>query len=213
MEKVIKVFGRGKAKFEADKTDIIITFSAREDEYKQCVSKLIKDTSTVKKVLTNLGFEKDELKTKKFNIRPVYISQKQSDGTYESILRGYEYNQEIRFSFPVSNDTLTKLCEALNELKMKVDINISYGIYDVENAKNVAVCNAIEDANKKAELIASNVKLEIDSILNIEYGAKVDDYDYDCFSTGMRNCDLGELDINPEEITVKDYVTITYKLI
>lgn len=212
MEKVIKVLGRGKAKFEADKTDIRVTFSDREDEYNQCVSRLIKDTYVVKKVLTNLGFDKNELKTKKFNVRPVYESEKQENGRYRSILIGYAYNQEIKFSFPVSNERLTEVCNALENLQMDVETDISYSIYDVDKAKDAAICDAIKDANKKAELIARNAELEIDSILNIEYGPKVDDYDYDCFSTGMRSCDLGVLDINPEEITTKDYVTITYKL-
>ncbi len=215
MEKVIKVLGKGEAKFKAEKTEINLTFTASDDEYKKCVAKSARDTAIVKEMLTSLGFDKTMLKTTEFYIRPHYVSERTQGNGYLSVLRGYEYEQTLRFSFPSSNETLSLVCDAVSKLKLNPRIKISYGLYDKETPKQAALAEAIKDANKKANFIASNLNLEIDSILDINYGTVYNEYVPNYYS----ECDYGdgsarsrEFDIEPEEILTRDSVTITYKL-
>ena len=169
MERTIKVTGKGNIKVKPDLTVINLDFSGVEKEYALTLEKAANDINEVRNTLIKLGFKNEDIRTKRFDIDVAYESYKDDKGNYKSKFIGYKYCQTLAFSFDANNQTLGKVLYALAHMFVKPRVEITFTIKDVENAKNLLLKDAVNDAKSKAIILADASGIKLGNVLNIDY--------------------------------------------
>lgn len=219
MERTIRVTGKGFVSLKPDLTNISLGFSKVLPTYEEALKAAAEDVNIVKNELAKIGFDKQDLKTTSFDVNLHHESTKDKDGNYKSVFKGYRYSQRLRFSFDANNETLGKVLYTISKLPMSPDFDMYYSVKDTESAKQVLLSNAIKDARKKAEVIAIAANIGLGEVLDINYSWASIEFvgrHYDMCVTNNYACDVAgslDVDIEPDDITKSDSVTVTYKII
>ncbi len=216
--RIIRVTGRGQIKARPDMTRITITMERMRKDYGEVLHRSGQDTEYLKDILSVYGFARSDLKTLSFNVDTKYESYKE-EGAYRQRLVGYTYRHILKIEFDSDNERLEKVLYALANCPMKPEFRISYTVKDPEAARNELLGNAVTDAGKKAAVLAAAAGVALEEIQSIDYSwgelnlevhpmghifmedarlmAAPDDSSY-------------HLDIEPDDITVSDTVTVIW---
>lgn len=219
MTRTIKVTGKSKIQALPDFTKISLTITATLPEYDKCLAKSVEDMNTIVECIKQFGFERKELKTSNFEInrKTEGYRDKYNDWKYRFI--GYEYTQDLNFSFQNDNKRLGQILYALAHLSIIPEIRISYFCSDVEIIKNQLLELAIQDAKTKAELLTSAAGVKLCEILDIDYSwisvtFESEDMKF-CQPTGAADfCESASYDVDfePDDIDTSDSVRITFRI-
>ena len=221
MERTIKVTGTGKISVKPDITIVSLDFYDIAKSYETALKASTNGVNFVKEVLEKTGICRDTLKTTMFNVNSYYQSYKDKDGEYKSRFAGYKYSQTLKFEFDIDNKKLGKVLYHLSKLPISSNFRISYGIKNLEEAKNELLSKAIFDAKKKAEIISKAAGVTLDEIIDINYSWVDVDYrsvQYDVCEERMKmnkymnSNEEYEIDIEPEYIQKSDNVTLVYRI-
>ena len=221
-ERTIRVTGTGKVSIKPDIAIINLRFDNLLPTYELALKSSADDVAVVKDALEKAGIERESLKTTNFDIDTHYHSIKDEHGNYKSVFDGYKYNQSLRFQFDVDNKLLGSILYQLSKLNINVEFNLKYGVKDSEKAKNMLLCDAIQDAMKKASIIAKAANVELNEIVDINYSWV--DFEFHTRSYDIEDGELCkccaapapgsryDIDIEPEDIDRSDNVTIVYSI-
>ena len=219
MTRTIKVTGKSKIQALPDYTKISLTITATLPEYDKCLAKSVEDMNTIVECIKQFGFERKELKSSNFEInrKTEGYRDKYNDWKYHFI--GYEYTQDLNFSFQNDNKRLGQILYALAHLSIIPEIRISYFCSDVEIIKNQLLELAIQDAKTKAELLTSAAGVKLCEILDIDYSwisvtFESEDMKF-CQPTGAADlCESAayDVDFEPDDIDTSDSVRITFRI-
>ena len=219
--KLIRVTGTGTLKLRPDTTRISLTVRGTHKEYAETLSRSSEDTAALRETLQKLGFTGDMLKTVSFNVDPRYEGYNDKNGNYRERFKGYEFTHSLVIEFPSDNDLLGRTLYALAHSPVTPDFRISYTVKDKEAAKNELIEKAVDDAVRKAGVLASAAKVTLGEIQAINYS--IGEPDFVVHPVAMRaklsmandcaaeECAYG-MDINPDDITVNDTVTIVWRI-
>ena len=221
-ERTIRVTGTGRVSIKPDITIINLNFDNILPTYELALKSSAEDVKIVKDAIEEAGINKDSLKTTYFNIDTNYRYVKDKKGNNKSILDGYRYSQSLRFQFDIDNKLLGSILYQLSKLSINVHFNLEYGVKNIEASKNLLLNNAIEDAMKKASIIAKAANVELGDILDINYSwvdleFRTRRYDFEdrvlekCCAAPDRSTSY-DIDIEPEDIDRSDNVTLVYSI-
>ena len=219
MTRTIKVTGKSNVKASPDYTRINLTISDTLMEYDACLAKSVEDMNIIVECIKEFGFERKELKTSNFEInrKTEGYRDKHNDWKYRFI--GYEYTENLNFTFKNDNKRLGKILYALAHLSIIPQINVSYFCSDVEAVKNQLLELAIKDAKKKAELLTGASGVKLCEILDIDYSWINVSFESDemrfCQPMALEYSCAGSaynVDIEPEDISASDNVRITFRI-
>ena len=219
MTRTIKVTGKSKVQASPDCTRISITISDTLTEYDNCLAKSVNDMNVIVECIKEFGFERKELKTSNFEInrKTEGYRDKHNDWQYRFI--GYEYRENLNFTFKNDNKRLGKILYALAHLSIIPQINVSYFCSDVEAVKNQLLELAIKDAKKKAELLTGASGVKLCEILDIDYSWISVSFESDemrfCQPMALEDSCAGSaynVDIEPDDISASDNVRITFRI-
>lgn len=219
MTRTIKVTGKSKVQVSPDCTRISITISDTLTEYDNCLAKSVNDMNVIVECIKEFGFERKELKTSSFEInrKTEGYRDKHNDWQYRFI--GYEYTENLNFTFKNDNKRLGKILYALAHLSIIPQINVSYFCSDVETVKNQLLELAIKDAKKKAELLTGASGVKLCEILDIDYSWINVSFESDemrfCQPMALEYSCAGSaynVDIEPDDISASDNVRITFRI-
>lgn len=217
MTRTIQVTGKSNVKVSPDHTRISLNLTGTRAEYDAALATSVKDLNLIVECIKQLGFERKELKTSRFEINRKTESYRDKNNDWKQRFVGYEYTQDLNFSFENDNARLGRILYALSHLCIVPEINISYFCGDVEAVKDQLLEIAIKDARKKAELLTRAAGVKICEILNIDYSwvniaLETDDMSF-CKPI-MASCSSlsYDVDIEPEDISTSDSVRITYRI-
>ena len=219
MTRTIKVTGKSNVKASPDYTRISLTLSDTLKEYDECLAKSVEDMNIVVECIKCLGFERNELKTSSFEIDRKMQSYRDKYDNWKERFLGYEYTENLNFSFKNDNERLGKILYALAHLSIIPEIRISYFCSDVESIKNQLLELAIKDAKKKAELLTGASGVKLCEILDIDYSW----INVTLESDNMRFCEpmvledccakgAYDVDFEPDDISTSDSVRITFRI-
>ena len=221
-ERTIRVTGTGRVSIKPDIAIINLHFDNILPTYELALKSSADDIAVVKNAIEKAGIERESLKTTSFDIDTHYHSVKDERGNYKSVFDGYKYSQSLRFQFDVDNKLLGSILFQLSKLNINVEFNLRYGVKDNEAAKNMLLSNAIQDAMKKASIIAKAANVELNEIIDINYSWVDFEFHtrpYDIEDGEVCKCcaapETGsryDIDIEPEDIDRSDNVTIVYSL-
>ena len=219
MSRTIKVTGKSNIKASPDCTRISLTLSDTLKEYDACLAKSVEDMNIIVECIKRFGFERSELKTSSFEIDRKMQSYRDKYDNWKERFVGYEYTENVNFSFKNDNVRLGKILYALAHLPITPQIRISYFCSDVEAIKNQLLELAIKDAKKKAELLTSASGVKLCEILDIDYSwinvtLESDNMRF-CEPMAIEDCCVHgayNVDIEPDDISTSDSVRITFRI-
>ena len=161
MEKrTITVEGKSVKRVPPDTIELSFTVKAIDMDYSKMMNNANNQLSTMQGIVEEAGFEKKELRTKKYDINPIYCSVQNKDGEYESIFAGYECRQDFLLKFPIDMQLLHKLLRSVDLCNVKPEFEI---IFTLRNSQAVRD-QALQEAAINAKLGAlSNVRISNNS--------------------------------------------------
>ena len=219
MTRTIKVTGKSNVKASPDYTRISLTLSDTLKEYDECLAKSVEDMNIIVECIKHLGFERSELKTSSFEINRKMQSYRDKYDNWKERFVGYEYTENVNFTFKNDNARLGKILYALAHLSIIPEICFSYFCSDVESIKNQLLELAIKDAKKKAELLTSASGVKLCEILDIDYSwinvtLESDNMRF-CEPMALEECSTKgayDVDFEPDDISTSDSVRITFRI-
>ena len=217
--RTIRVTGNGLLEIAPDTTRITISLHGLYPEYGDALRHSSEDSSVLREMVFQLGFQKTDLKTLSFDIDARYESYRDDRGDFHQRLLGYEFTHVMKLEFPNDRDRLGTILYTLAHGKLTPEFSISYTIADPEAAKNEVLARAVSDSRAKAEVIcqAAGVQLlAIESIdyswgqINLEVSPMRDSVIAEkCMSLPTASYDM---DIEPDDISIRDTVTVIWEI-
>ena len=219
MTRTITVTGKSNVKASPDRTRIGLNLKATLPEYDKCLERSVEDMNVIVECIKKFGFERKELKSSGFEINRKTEGYRDKHNDWKQRFVGYEYTQDLSFSFENDNKRLGKLLYALAHLSIIPEINISYFCSDSEAVKDMLLESAIRDAKKKAELLTVAAGVRLCRILNIDYSWIEVAFESDnmrfCQSLEPEiKCAAGayDVDFEPDDVSASDSVRITFEI-
>ena len=219
MTRTIKVTGKSNVQASPDYTRISLTISDTLQEYDLCLAKSVEDMNIIVECIRQFGFDRKELKTSSFDINRKTEGYRDKHDNWKYRFIGYEYTENLNFTFKNDNEKLGRILYALAHLSIIPEINISYFCSDVETIKNQLLELAIKDAKKKAELLTSASGVKLCEILDIDYSWINVTFESDnmkfCQPMALEDCCASaayDVDFEPDDISTSDSVRITFRI-
>lgn len=218
--RTIRVTGKGQIKVKPDMTRITMTLDGLFKDYDETLRHSSEDTEALKDILSGFGFERTDLKTLSFIVDTEYESYRDRDGSYKQRFSGYHFRHLLKVDFPSDNDRLGKVLYALANGKVRPEFRISYTVSDPEAAKNTLLGKAVADAKEKAFVLAQAAGVTLLEIQTIDYSWGEIDFEYrpmngdvmmECCTAPMAAKSY-DLDIEPDDISVSDTVTVVWEI-
>jgi len=219
--RTIRVTGKGQLKVKPDMTRITLTLEGRHHLYDEVLRRSSKDTEQLKDLLAGFGFERSELKTRRFNVETEYESYKEK-GAYKQRFTGYRYVHVVKVEFASDNDRLGRVMYALARSPLEPEFRISYTTSDPEGSKNELLGRAVSDAKAKAAVLTQAAGVALKEIQSVDYSWGEIEFETSPMARGlefreiMLDSAVGtgsyDLDIEPDDIEVSDTVTVLWEI-
>ncbi len=223
--KMIRVTGKGQIKVHPDMTRIRINLEGRDPDYAVTLRDSADSAEAIKDLLAPFGFERTDLKTLSFNVEPEYEHYEEKVGRrmeYKRRFLDYKFTHVMKVEFESDNDRLGKILYALATCPLDPEFSLSYTVKDPEAAKNQLLDKAVKDAIAKAGVLAGAAGQKLGEIQNMDYSWGHIDFEFRPMDAGSgfcmdAPCCLEEkslnLDIEPDDIEVKDTVTVIWEIL
>lgn len=219
MEKTMKITGKGKISVKPDRIRLNMITEESYKEYEMTLSQSSKTTEILKELFVSLGFKKNDLKTKNFDIDTKYESYKAKDQSWKKRLEGYTYTHRMLIEFDADNMKLGEILYALAHSVITPEISIKYTVRDPEKHKDELLKNAIEDSKHKAEVLAYAANVELGDIVTIDYSWGEIDFISEpiqnfVFASAEKTMSSPgyDIDIEADDIDVTDTVTVIWSI-
>jgi hypothetical protein len=212
----IRVTGRASVRVRPDTTRITFDLGGMYKEYGETLRHSSEDTDALKNVLAPFGFDRSDLKTLSFDVNTEYESYREDD-VYKQRFTGYRYNHQMKVEFPSDNERLGNIVYALANCSLSPEFRLSYTVSDSEAVKNEVLGKAVSDSKAKALVLAEAAGVGLGSICSIDYSWG----EVELEVAPMRNGIFGDgqlrakcsLDIEPDDISIEDTVTVVWELV
>ena len=150
---------------------------------------------------------------------PEYESYVEND-VYKQRLVGYRYRHLMKVEFPSDNDRLGQILSALAAGPVKAELDIGYTVKDPEAAKNELLARAVADAREKAAVLTRAAGVALRELQSVDYSWGEVDFEVRTTSRklamnctdGIINAENCSLDLEPDDITASDTVTLVWEI-
>ena len=217
-KRTVRVVGKGRIKVRPDVTRITLNLEGTYPEYDETLKKSSESTETIKEILSDFGFERKDLKTLNFNVDTKYENYREQ-GEYKQRFAGYVFHHTMKIEFDSDNKRLGKILYALANCTLNPEFRISYTIKDKEKAKNELLGKAVKDAAEKAAVLTQAAGVKLMEIQSIDYSWGDMEMEtapmnrmMTCAKRGGAAADSYDVDIEPDDISVSDTVTVVWEI-
>lgn len=217
MPKTITVKGIGRATARPDTVVLSMSLDSRALEYDKAMEIASGNIEDITRVLVDVGFEKNAVKTTNFNVRTDYNSVKDRYGNYCQEFQGYvvSHNLKVEFCFDVKR--LSQALSAISGCISHPQISISFVVKDAAAVNEEMLRSAAANARKKAEILCDASGAALGKLLSIEYNwGELDirsntrySLAEDCLAAPMM---ANSIDIEPDDINVSDTATFVWEI-
>ena len=212
--RTIRVTGKGNLKVRPDTTRLTITLNGVSPEYSEAINRSTAETEALRELLMKVGFKSTAMKTLSFDVDTEYESYRDEHDNYKQRFIGYKYTHTVKVDFPSDNQLLGKTLYALGKSSLAPEFRISYTVADQEAVKNELLGKAVEDAMKKAEVLAKAAGLSLGDIQSVDYSwGEIKMEVRPMEDMPIPGCaDACEMDIEPDDIEMSDTVTVVWEI-
>jgi uncharacterized protein YggE len=171
----LEVTGTAQLAIAPDTGVLNISLSHIEMQFGKAISGLEKKAADISAQIEKIGFSNDDIMTDNFQVRKntLYRNNRQVDS-------GYVATQQVHLEFKNTVSNLSKILTQFSESASEFDLTFSFKLSDPlkETVQDRLIKLAVEDAFKKAELISTASKTNLQKVIRIQYG--------NSFSPGLR---------------------------
>lgn len=220
MDKVLRLTGHGEASKAPDRIEISLTISVEDKDYAKGVQECDRLVIALIKALIDGGFKDEEIKTTDFRVRSItkYVESFKT-GKYVFDRYGISHSLRIKFAFDKTN--LAKCVDIITQSLAEPNFSIRFTVEDDEEIKDQALQNAVKEAQKRANLLATSAGVKLGSIKLIDHSfsqinivaPRSYDYQYDGAVMAKRSAVASMESINVEDIKVSANVTMEWEII
>ena len=225
MDKTIRVTGRGQVAVPPDRIRLKFSLEERKDTYQDAVKASKQSVDEIRDLFIKLGFDGKELKTESFQIEAVFERETNKKKEWVRVFKGYEYSHSLKIEFDLDHELLGKILGRISRCAFHPEFKILYAVNDREAVKNILLENAVKDSKAKAEILAKAAGMKLGEIASIDYSwgeIELVKSTYGKLLDSMRlcedeaddyYCDDEPMQLEPDDITASDTVTIIWSLI
>lgn len=215
--RTIRVTGSGSVSVKPDTTSLRISFGGLYKDYEETVRQSAEKTKILRGAIEKSGLPGEALKTKDFSIKTEYESYRDYNGDYKKRFLGYKFYHRTQIQFPKDNEMLGRILYELSLCPVKVEFSIDYTVKDKDAVKKEVIKLAVDNSREKAEIMAIAAGVSLGKVQSIDYSwgeidirtSPVDMFEVRKSYTLEPSYDI---DIEPDDIYVKDTVTIEWEI-
>lgn len=218
MEKTMKVTGKGKLSVRPDMIRLLLDAWKVCESYEDALAQSAEQTERLKECFEKLGFARSDLKTLRFNVDAEYESYRDGNNEWKQRFKGYRFTHGMKLEFDADNEKLGQVLYALSHTEACPEFRINYTIKDTEAAKNKLLAKAVADSAEKAKILAEAAGVVLGDIVKIDYSWSETEF----VSRPVERCmmsagnaakaDSYQMDIEPDDISVTDTVTVVWEI-
>lgn len=213
--RTIRVTGKGNLKVKPDTMRLTLTLHGVYPEYVDAVNHSNSATQALRELLVEQGFARTDLKTLSFDVDTEFESYRDEHNDYRQRFVGYSYNHVAKVEFPSDSERLGNTLYALSHSSLAPEFRISFTVADPEAVKNDLLGKAVQDAMKKAEVLADAAGLKLGDIQTVDYSwgqinLEMHPMEDRLMAPMAARC---EMDIEPDNIDVSDTVTVVWEIV
>lgn len=160
--RTISVDGTSVIKAMPDQATINISIENTAKDAKEASAKNAIVMNRIQKDILALSITKDKIKTTNYNLYPVY--NRKDNGTQE--ITGYNVSNQITVTVDNIDLVSTVIDTAINAGANSVN-SIEFGLKDSQSFKDKALVQAINNAKRKADIIASTLGKNVTNVVNV----------------------------------------------
>ncbi|NLW70926.1 MAG: SIMPL domain-containing protein [Eubacteriaceae bacterium] len=212
--KTITITGEGKAATKPDEIILSMGLSSLKDNYKEALKADYTRSEALSAALIGCGFKKEDIKTASYNINTLYENEKQEEGEYKSVFKGYVCNREMSVSFGLDIDRLGMVLEAVSVCEADMNISILFGVKDIKSLKEKALRAATTDAFDKAQILEEACNIKLGELIRVDYSSQNTDYYPQKNSRAFYlEGGAGQLQLEPTDTEITDSVICTWEIL
>lgn len=213
-KRTMTVKGLGQAALPPDYIEIPLYLETRDESYTGSIELANIKFEQLQSCLNQVGFKNVDLKTISFNVDTDYEQVKNEAGEYVRVFRGYVIRHRLKVGFDFSQQKLGEVIVVLSECTAHPEFSIQYQLKSEEQLKALILQDAVEQATAQAEVLAkaAGVKLGAIQAINYDWGSAL--YQpRDLMLNQNVDYSVAMIDLQPEDITASDYVTLIWELL
>lgn len=215
----IVVKGTGKSSTAPDLIVLNLNLEIKNHDYETVMQLSADALDKIRKAVALAGHEAKNLKTTNFNINTRYDRYKDKYGDYKQRFAGYVSTHGLKLEFDIDMTLLGATLGAITESSVNPNVNIQFSIKDPTVISDSLLESAIDNAKRKATVLAKSAGVKLGEIKRIDYNWS----DHHFYSQTYLNNDylmvcedvgrpLMKMDVEPEDIDVSDTATITWAI-
>ena len=214
----IKVMGQGEMKFAPDVTRVSVDIDALHTTYQEAFEAGAKNTNHIKDILAEHGLDRDLAKTSRFDVNMHRVHKKVERGEWQWIVRGYKIRQSFLIELEMGYPQLTSLLDQIGREMAGVEIELGFAVSNTEDARLKVIEDAVKDAQKKAEVMATALGKKLGDVSSVRYGNLVEEYYngrvYDqCLASPGSMCEAAPMDLTPADLSGCANVEVVWNLL
>jgi uncharacterized protein YggE len=229
-QRIITVKGVGKASVKPDMAVISLTVERQLMDYESSVKEAAEAVAEIISSLAALGFEKSDLKTTDWDSEQVYeqqeikeVSLKGRRNKWKDIFVGYKTKHDLKLEFMLADKKISEVIATLANCSARPEFSTRFSIKDKDFIADQVLRDATMNALKTAKLIVETAGEKLGKAQRIDYNwseyhyysetrfgrKEAERYGYMCED---EHCYASNIDIEPEEINLRDTITFLWEI-
>lgn len=229
--RIITVKGVGHAQVKPDQAEIEFTITRTEKKFEKSVEKVSESVESLAQTISDLGFDKAELKTTDWNCEQGYAGRRRGPRIRRGAesLEGYRTTHELKLVFDPEGKNMPEIIGAIAGCPAKPAFRIRFTIKELSGLAEDVLADAAKNARAKARIITEASGAKLGNPLKIEYDWSeyhfFSDTEFDSDDTLCRMDEIENLDasyalaargramMEPEDIHFRDTVRFMWELV
>lgn len=211
--KTLQVQGQGKFCASPNAVEINMVSEDKHREYQKAVKEESQKRAELIAALCNVGAKEDDIKCGNYNVYREEESVRNPDGGYSRKQGDYRCSVNSTYRFALSDSKLAQVLNAINSSGSDISFNVRFLYANKQEAMDVLLSSAVEDACQKANILAKASKVQLGDIQNIEYDfADIALYSHTRYApmANMVGADSGK--ITPEDVNLNVSVKVVWEI-
>lgn len=208
--KTIRIQGRGSVSQSPDRVRLSLTIDERDPDFSEAVKRSNLGVEALRMAAESCSIAPAELKTTHFDVQ-----EKKPDFLSERIDHvEFQVTHRVSLQLPIDGDLLERFLSGVLQGKARPQVSLAFEVSDPEELKQRVLADAVENAIRRAQTIATASGVALGSILAVEYGHA--EFGIRSLQNSMAmECSLiSEFAPNfqPDDVEARDSVTITWEI-
>jgi len=215
----ITVKGVGKVSARPDYVVISMNLEALDKKYDKAMELAARNIDSVTGVLVAASFAKDDIKTTNYNVNTRYDNQRDKDGNWHNIFKGYAVSHSLKLEFDFDSKRLGEALNAIASCEAKPQFSIAFTVKDPTAISEEMLRSAAENARRKAEVLCSASGTKLGDLLQISYNwgelnvFSETRYEMEDDCMPMMKCmGAAAVDFEPDDIDLSDTATFVWEM-